>query len=161
MRRPCFLPALIIGLGLVLIGQLEAQIFTTLHSFTAFNNSTNNDGANPHGGLILSGNTLYGTASQGGSGGGGTVFAVNADGTSLTTLYHFTGGSDGAFPQGHMMLSGSMLYGTASQGGDGGRGTLFGINKDDMGFTNLHSFTAGGINSDGGIPSGLALLGGT
>ena len=44
----------------------------------------------PYGGLILSGNTLYGTAQYGGSSGNGTVFAVNTDGTGFTNLYSFT-----------------------------------------------------------------------
>src|SRR5439155_7669597 len=38
---------------------------------------TNSDGANPFGGLILSGNTLYGTATYGGSSGRGTVFSLS------------------------------------------------------------------------------------
>jgi len=55
--------------------------FTTLHSFTAggTNSSgvfTNSDGAYPQAGLILSGNTLYGTASSGGGSGSGTVFSL-------------------------------------------------------------------------------------
>ena len=58
--------------------------FTTLHSFTA-----GGDGAVPVG-LVLSGNTLYGTAYEGGSSGSGTVFAVNTNGTGFTTLYSFT-----------------------------------------------------------------------
>src|ERR1019366_5068771 len=46
--------------------------FTTLYSFTTSANNilgvyTNSDGANPAAGLILSGNTLYGTANEGGS----------------------------------------------------------------------------------------------
>ena len=51
----------------------------------------NSDGANPRAGLILSGNTLYGTASNGGTSGNGTVFAVNTDGTGFTNLHSFTG----------------------------------------------------------------------
>jgi uncharacterized repeat protein (TIGR03803 family) len=53
--------------------------FTNLYSFTAPSASvpyTNNDGACPFGGLILAGNTLYGTAEQGGTGGNGTVFSL-------------------------------------------------------------------------------------
>src|SRR2546428_10366169 len=50
--------------------------FANLHSF---NPNLGSDGANPHAGLILSGNTLYGTAAGGGSAGNGTVFAVNTD----------------------------------------------------------------------------------
>ena len=69
-------------------------------------------------GLILSGNTLYGTAVYGGSSGDGTVFAVNTDGTGFTTLHNFTatvyGQRDGAFPYAGLILSGNTLYGTAS-----------------------------------------------
>src|SRR6266567_268132 len=91
------LPALIAMLNLLPAGRVTAQTFTTLHSFTAtspFSVSTdtfytNTDGANPSGNLILSGNILYGTASQGGSWGYGAVFAVNADGTGFTNLHSF------------------------------------------------------------------------
>ena len=55
------------------------------------------DGANPRAGLILSGNTLYGTAVGGGSSGNGTVFAVNTDGTGFTNLHSFTAGSDNPY----------------------------------------------------------------
>ncbi len=55
--------------------------FTTLHGFTAThfegNNSVNSDGANPFAGLMLSGNTLYGTAQYGGGSGNGTVFSLS------------------------------------------------------------------------------------
>ena len=39
-------------------------------------------------GLVISGNTLYGTAEGGGS--GGVVFKLNTDGTGFTNLYTFT-----------------------------------------------------------------------
>jgi uncharacterized repeat protein (TIGR03803 family) len=135
--------------------------FTTLHVFTpptASSPYTNSDGANPHASLILSGNTLYGTAYQGGSSGFGTVFAVNTDGTGFTTLHSFTYGSDGAFPQAGLVLSGNTLYGTAEAGGtSSGSGTVFAVNTDGTGFTTLHSFT----NSSGGwiLRSGLVLSG--
>jgi uncharacterized repeat protein (TIGR03803 family) len=77
--------------------------------------------------LILSGNTLYGTASQGGSSGKGTVFVLNIDGTGFTTLYTFTGGSDGATPYGGLILSDNTLYGTAGYGGSFGFGTVFSL----------------------------------
>src|SRR6266850_1180626 len=88
------LPGLIVGLGLMPAGRVTAQTFTTLHSFTY------SDGADPYAGLILSGNTLYGTAPSGGNSGYGMVFKVNTDGTSFTNLYIFTGGSDGGNPYG-------------------------------------------------------------
>jgi len=55
------LPALIAVLNLIPAGRVTAQTFTTLHSFSY------SDGASPQAGLILLGNTLYGTAYQGGS----------------------------------------------------------------------------------------------
>src|ERR1035437_9136072 len=90
------LPALIAGLNLIPAGRVTAQTFTTLHTFTG-----GSDGANPYAGLILSGNTLYGTAYSGGSGNAGTVFALNANGTGFTNLHSFTAvlnstNSDGA-----------------------------------------------------------------
>src|SRR5436309_714135 len=75
--RRWVLPALVAVLNLLPAGRVTAQTFTTLHSFTAFSNLalTNGDGGYPFAGLILSGNTLYGTAAAGGSSGNGTVFA--------------------------------------------------------------------------------------
>ena len=55
------LPVLIGGLGLTMLdGRVTAQTFTTLYNF-----SGGSDGANPQAGLILSGNTLYGTTAKG------------------------------------------------------------------------------------------------
>jgi len=133
-----------------------------LHSFSGISSSsypsTNSGGAQPVAGLILSGNTLYGTAYSGGSGGYGTVFSVNTDGTSFMTLYSFANGNDGAWPSAGLILSGNTLYGTAYAGGSGDYGTVFSIDTDGAGFTNLHSFAAG----DGGLPKArLILSGGT
>jgi uncharacterized repeat protein (TIGR03803 family) len=159
-------PALILGLSLILAGRVTAQISTTLHSFTAFIDSNNSDGAQPECGLILSGITLYGTAYYGGTYGVGMVFGVNTDGMGFTNLYNFTGGSDGAQPQAGLILSGNTLYGTAPEGGTNGNGTVFAVNTNGMGFTNLYSFTAypSGYytNSDGANPfAGLILSGNT
>ena len=154
------IPVLIAGLGLMLASGVTAQTFTTLHSFNG-----GSDGADPVSGLILSGDTLYGTTADGGSSGKGAVFAVNSDGTGFTTLYNFTGGSDGANPHSGLILSGNTLYGTATSGGSGA-GTVFAINTDGTGFTILHSFTAASppfyINGDGAQPyAGLILSGNT
>jgi len=155
------LPALIVGLGPLLPGWVTAQTFTVLHSFTATPSPayTNSDGAIPQAGLVLSfsGKTLYGTARYGGSSARGTVFALNTDGTGFTNLHSFTGGSDGVGPSGSLILAGKTLYGTAQAGGSSGRGTVFALNTDGTGFTNLHSFTGA---SDGIGPSGGLTLAG-
>jgi len=78
--------------------------------------------------LILSGNTLYGTAEYGGSLGRGTVFAVNTNGTGFTNLYNFTDGNDGANPIAGLLLSGTTIYGTAVASGSSGYGTVFALN---------------------------------
>src|SRR5690349_367756 len=95
----------------------------TLHSFSVLVSGTNCDGAEPYH-LILSGDTLYGTAIAGGSAGRGTVFAVNTDGTDFRFQHSFTSlsngyprtNSDGSFPYG-LVVSGNRLYGVAAAGG--------------------------------------------
>src|SRR6185503_15422827 len=82
------------GSGTVFKVNTDGTGFTTLYTFTATlkypSPPINSDGALPRAGMILSGNTLYGTASSGGSAGNGTVFAVSTDGTGFTTLHSFT-----------------------------------------------------------------------
>ena len=150
------LPTLITGLGLILAGRATAQTFTTLYNFTG-----GSDGSNP-GASLISGNTLYGTttAPNGSPSPSGTVFAVNTNGTGFTTLYSFTAraipgnNSDGAFPR-SVVLSGNTLYGTTSQGGSLGSGTLFAVNTNGTGFTVLHDFVGGYYGgNEGAWPNG-------
>jgi uncharacterized repeat protein (TIGR03803 family) len=126
------------GGGTVFAVNTNGTGFRVLHSFTATHTnssgiSTNGDGANPYAELILSGDTLYGTASSGGTGGAGTVFAVNTNGTGFINLHNFTATSspgtntDGAGPLSALVLSGSTLYGTAQRGGSAGSGTVFSL----------------------------------
>ena len=68
-----------------------------------------------------------------------------------TNLHTFVGGTgDGAVPQSSVTLSGANLYGLTTLGGASGKGTLFKMNTDGSGYTNLHMF-AGGAN-DGASP---------
>lgn len=161
--------------GTVFRVNTDGSAFTNLHSFTTLSHSTNSDGAAPQAPLFLSGNTLYGTTYQGGAAGVGTVFRVDTDGSAFTNLYSFTAltgstfphtNSDGAHSQAGLVLSGNTLYGTAFQGGVAGYGTVFAVNTDGSGFTNMHSFTAPSppslTNSDGANPyAGLILSGNT
>jgi uncharacterized repeat protein (TIGR03803 family) len=148
---------------------LDGSGFTPIYSFTAsiFNvnnfTSTNADGAMPLGSLIVSGSTLYGTANGGGIFGQGTVFAVNTNGTTgFTNLHNFASvsgpsatNSEGANPEGALVLAGGRLYGTTFHGGSSGNGTVFALNANGTGFTNLHSFAG----TDGAHPeAGLVLV---
>jgi uncharacterized repeat protein (TIGR03803 family) len=159
------LRVLIATLGLILASRLMAQNFTTLHNFSEGSGSpaTNSDGATPYAGLVLSGNIVYGTTFQAGMANNGTVFAVKTDGTDFTNLHSFTalsaGGTngDGAHPYASLVLSGNALYGTTQFGGRFDAGTLFKINIDGAGFTNLHDFTGG---SGGAMPSGALVSSG-
>jgi uncharacterized protein (TIGR03437 family) len=84
------------------------------------------DGSSPNGLMIGSGGVLYGTSQSGGSRqcgpngfpGCGVVFELvppptSGDAWLEATLYNFTGGADGAFPQtGVVIGTGGVLYGT-------------------------------------------------
>jgi uncharacterized repeat protein (TIGR03803 family) len=158
------------GVGTVFAINTDSSGFTNLHSFAATSgpNFTNRDGAHPYAVLILSGKTLYGTLVDGGSSGNGTVFAISTNGTGFTNLYNFSGGNDGANPEGGLVLAGSTLYGTTFYGGTNGNGAVFAISTNGTGFTKLYSFTAknynggtGGMtNSDGANPYAVLLLSG-
>ena len=132
---------------------------TVLYSF----NDNVPGGPTPFGNLTLDdqGN-LYGTTIQGGADGNGsfgygTIFKVDREGHG-TALYTFTGGADGAFPQGLILGSKGTLYGVAQQGGSApdrmGNGVVFKLDRDGN-FSVLHTFTGG---ADGGWPVGQFLL---
>jgi uncharacterized repeat protein (TIGR03803 family) len=155
------------GQGSVFAVKTDSTGFTSLHPFTtvtlnASGYYTNSDGAGPLATLVLSGDTLYGTAQAGGNLGQGTVFVLKTDGKTFKRLHSFNASIDGANPVGGLILSGDTLYGTASHGGSSGSGTLFGVNTNGNAFANLYSFTAlhSGTNSEGANPLGGLLVSG-
>jgi uncharacterized repeat protein (TIGR03803 family) len=95
---------------------------TTLFSFNGAN------GANPHGNLIAdSAGNLFGTTYQGGPSNDGTVFELIHGTSTLVTLDTFNG-TNGANPVAGLMFDSDYnLYGTTSQGGPNGDGTIFEI----------------------------------
>jgi uncharacterized repeat protein (TIGR03803 family) len=126
------------------------------------------EGGNPTGGLLLSGDTLYGVTPGGGTSYVGTVFKIQTDGSGYTVLKNFTG-TDGAYPNSALALSGETLYGTTQGGGptytnDGGFGTVFKLKTDGSGFVSLHSFFAlapGPYTNEGGASPGAVISSGS
>jgi uncharacterized repeat protein (TIGR03803 family) len=126
---------------------------TTLHTFTR-----TKDGANPLAPLIHDpASNFYGTTVEGGDlncqrAGCGTVFRLNTDG-KYKLLYRFTGEPDGKFPDGSLVRDAAgNLYGTTSEGGVNGFGTIFKLDLTGV-ETVLHSFDG---SSEGAFPkSGL------
>ena len=126
-------------------------VLNPLYSFQG-----DNDGANPTARVIFGPDgSLYGTTPSGGAG-YGTVFKLQpspvACKTTLcpwteTVLYRFTGGSDGANPQGGDLLisQSGVIYGTTLGGGAYGRGAIFSLTPSHGAWTEniLYSFTGG------------------
>jgi uncharacterized repeat protein (TIGR03803 family) len=127
---------------------------TTLYRFCPENDCT--DGARPTAGLILGADgDWYGTTSEGGISGNGTVFKITPRG-ALTSLYHFCMKShcaDGADPAtGLVEGDDGNFYGTTEAGGANRVGAVFKITPDGA-LTILHSFNG----TDGQTPLGLVL----
>src|ERR1035438_9786665 len=70
----------------------------------------------------------------------GWLLAGHASAQTFKTLYNFTGQPDGSNPMAGLILSSNTLYGTTFQGGTYDGGTVFKINTDGTGYTNMHSF---------------------
>ena len=146
------------------LASCPAQTFTLLHAFAPVVNSTNADGDFSYAQLAQSGGVLYGATFNAGANSNGTVFAVNVDGTGFTNLHVFSVRSgplhtnyDGGWPGSGVVLSGNVLYGTTGLAGPALRGTVYAINTDGTGFTNLHVFNG---NGDGASTfAGLTLSG--
>jgi uncharacterized repeat protein (TIGR03803 family) len=133
-----------------------SNIITTLASF----NGTN--GANPEGGLVVdkSGN-LFGATYAGGSFDAGTVFEVQHDSGTITTLASFDG-TNGKNPSGGVVADSSgNLYGTTSYGGPGyvagtgllGAGVVFEVLNGSGVITPIAFFNG----ANGTEPNGLTL----
>lgn len=112
--------------GTVFAITTNASAYSVLHAF----NFDAGEGKIPDGEVVLSGDTLYGTTLGNGGSISGTIYSVNTDGTSFTTLYAFSPNddginSDGAQPFDRPVLVGNVLFGTTFVGGLFGGGTIF------------------------------------
>jgi len=115
------------------------------------------DGVSPAGGLIFdAAGNLFGTTTDGGLHGYGTVFELTplAGGGSIEKVLHNfnNDGVDGIYPYGGVIFDGAgNLYGTASAGGVYGYGTVFELTPTGTGGWQenvLHDF---GVNGSDGV----------
>jgi len=114
--------------------------YTILHSFAGY---TSVDGELSQGGLVSDGSILYGTTMYGGTDDYGTLFAINPDGSGYSVLKSFSAQSQGAvLPLGNLVSDGSTLYGTTSYYGPNYYGTIFSVETDGSGYTDIHAFAA-------------------
>ena len=171
------------GCGTVFAIGATPGSLSTIWSFSG------NDGGNPTGTLLAGeGGVLFGTTFGGGASGNGTVFkltppAPGQTAWTLTTLWSFSGGSDGANPTTAALIADrtGALYGTTSTGGVASPACVFGTcgvvfkltpparGQTAWSETVLYAFSGG---SDGGFPTagliadgkgslyGTAILGG-
>jgi len=120
--------ALLLIALLVFAGRPEratAATLTTLYSFLG-----GSDGGEPLAAVVQGTNgNFYGTTFSGGVHSTGTIFTITRQGT-ITTLYSFTGGLDGAQPEGGLILGvDGNFYGTTAANGlvSTNAGTVFAI----------------------------------
>jgi len=139
--------------------------FRTVYSFGG------TDGTSPYGSLTISNGVLYGMTTRGGVNGEfGTIFSINAndtDGTSFRVIHSFDG-TDGSLSNGALLISGSVIYGLANQGGANSVGTIFSINTDGTGFTKFYDFDGangsypnGSLTISNNVLYGMTMSGGT
>jgi len=130
-------------------GTAAGTVLATLHSFVW------SDGACLDGGLVLGSDfNFYGTTQAGGANNAGTIFKITPSG-ALTTLYQFSGGADGMYPEASLVLgSDGNYYGTTNIGGAYSQGTVFKMTTDGTAsgtiLTTLYSF--GAQIGDGAYP---------
>jgi len=157
--------------ALLLMARAQADTLTTLYSFcTEFNCA---DGDDPQGGLAAdaSGN-LYGTTSEGGARGGGTVFELihpsGGKGWKYRVLYNFCAnecaGGETLSLVTPVIDSAGNVYGTTVMGGSADFGTVFKLTPNANGkrWTNtiLYNFcTRSSACPDGYYPGPLTYAG--
>jgi uncharacterized repeat protein (TIGR03803 family) len=151
--------AAVFGLLTVTAPLFAASTENVLYSFCTLSNCLN--GEDPSAGLIFDASgILYGTTSEGGAYGEGAVFQlVLANGTwNETVLYSFcqlANCADGDYPiAGVIFDAAGNLYGTTSEGGAYGNGTVFQLALKDGTWneTVLYDFCSTNNCTDGSTP---------
>ncbi len=131
--------------------------YLALHHFSA----EGGDAQYPDAALVeATDGLLYGTSSAGGSNGAGAIYKIRPDGSGYSVLYSFgVNEANGLHPAGPLVQgSDGALFGTTTNGGNWGVGTVFRLSRDGSDFRVLYHFSL--IGGDGRNP-GAGLLAGS
>jgi uncharacterized repeat protein (TIGR03803 family) len=150
------------GDGNIFSININGNGYTDLYDFNGAN------GQSPAGSLTLSGTMFYGMTTDGGANNYGCIFSINLNGSGYTDLHDFSDTiPNGFWPNGSLTILDSVLYGMTW---DGGRynGTVFSINTNGSGYTDLLDFNYtngyypyGSLTLSGNVLYGMASHGGT
>ena len=154
LRGLALTAAAALALVLAPVASAAAPTFQVLKNL---DNSTT--GANPRAGLVQgTDGALYGTTQINGiTGGTGTVFKLNPDGSGFTVLKNLDYSTTGAYPYaGLVQGTDGALYGTTTSGGSSDYGTVFKLKPDGSGFTVLQNldYSTTGAYPAGGLVQG-------
>lgn len=156
------------GSGTIFRIRQDGTEFTTLHVLAAATDTTNHinaEGMYPKTALIEGEDGyLYGTTSEGGQFGTGTIFRIAKSGGGFQSLHQFAAldsssyNTEGAYPAGKLLIAADgRLYGVTSAGGATGYGTVYSLGIDGSGFEAIYEFSAldsDSKNSEGAQPVG-------
>jgi uncharacterized repeat protein (TIGR03803 family) len=124
------------GCGTVFSLDSKTGVETVLYRFAG-----DTDGALPVAGLLNVNGKLYGTTTIGGSGNYGTVFSVDPGTGAEAVVHRFQNNDvDGILPESGLVDLNGTLYGTTSEGGDYGPGTVYSLDSDTGDEAVLYSF---------------------
>lgn len=151
------------GLGTIFKLEISSGTLTSMTQFTGGDGAA--PGASPSGRLLVDGaGFAWGTTSNSGPNGQGTVFKVELATGALTTIVSFTGTSGafiGANPSYGLIPDGAgFLWGACGAGGTANKGTLFKLNFTTGELTEVIEFTGISGALPGQSPSALHDAGG-
>ena len=109
--------------------------------------------------IMDSAGNLFGVYGAGGADNEGTIFELaktnGSYASTVTTLYSFTGGSDGGIPDGPLIMDkAGDLFGTTSTGGANGDGTVFEVKKTNGAYAATPTTIASLSGSDNPLQNG-------
>jgi uncharacterized repeat protein (TIGR03803 family) len=152
------------GNGTIVRYNTNNGAFTVLHTFGALDaNYHNLDGANPYASLTLVSNGVFwGTATGGGTNGGGTIFQITTGGV-FTVLHSFNVDIDGSAPSSALLRGRDGNFYSTTEYYNYGAGSIFQFTTNAT-LTTLHFFDQLNIVQsnygwDGGNPFGGLSLG--